>query len=322
MKFLAMLLPLTAVVLAVPHEQSNCTTPQVRVEWRSLTQEQRDSYHSATKCLQIKPSGVDGLSVYDLFAKNHVGFFRKIHYVAAFLPWHRYYSHAHFQYLKDCGYTGPAVYWDWTKDVNSMASSEIFDPKKGFGGTGKATRSGSKTYNCIQDGPYSSKSNFTITWPEKRCLQRSFNMKSVSKSWWSSEAGPSTRHSQTQIDEINKNKKFTEFWPDLEEGPHDSVHNEISGDMAASFSPDDPLFFLHHNNVDRLWALWQGRDNSRLNDYSENTAQTGRNATLDNPINIGIPGFPVANVTYLMDTQGSLLCYKASTIVLSMDHLS
>jgi hypothetical protein len=77
MKFLVMLLPLTAVVLAVPHEQSNCTTPQVRVEWRSLTQEQRDSYHSATKCLQIKPSGVDGLSVYDLFAKNHVGFFRK-----------------------------------------------------------------------------------------------------------------------------------------------------------------------------------------------------------------------------------------------------
>jgi hypothetical protein len=103
MKFLAMLLPLTAVVLAIPSKRGECTTPQVRVEWRSLTQDQRDSYHSATKCLQNKPSGVEGQSLYDRFAQNHVDMFggsalfllfslcillkypRSVHYVAAFL---------------------------------------------------------------------------------------------------------------------------------------------------------------------------------------------------------------------------------------------
>jgi hypothetical protein len=29
------------------------------------------------------------------------------------------------------------------------------------------------------------------------------------------------------------------------------------GNMAVMTSPDDPLFFLHHANVDRMWAIWQ-----------------------------------------------------------------
>jgi tyrosinase len=27
--------------------------------------------------------------------------------------------------------------------------------------------------------------------------------------------------------------------------------------MSGGFSPNDPIFFLHHANVDRLWAHWQ-----------------------------------------------------------------
>lgn len=314
MKFFAVLLPLAAVVMAVPSKREQCTEPEVRVEWRSLTQDQRDSYHKAIKCLQTKPSGVDGQSMYDRFSKNHVDMFGGIHYVAAFFTWHRYYSYARTKTLKDCGYNGPTPYWDWTKDVDNMPSSEIFHPTKGFGGNGK--RQG--RLNCVQDGPYSTRSNFTITWPENRCLQRNFNMGSSKPSWWRPASGPKTRHSQTQINQVNQNKKFVDFWPDVEEGPHDSVHNEINSDMAASFSPADPLFFLHHNNIDRIWALWQGRDQQRLQDYTGNTVQ-GQSptdgsryplATLDDTIDIGIQGFPPVKVRDLMDTQGSTLCYK------------
>lgn len=38
---------------------------------------------------------------------------------------------------------------------------------------------------------------------------------------------------------------------------HNQVHRWIGGDMLAGTSPNDPVFWLHHANVDRLWWLWQ-----------------------------------------------------------------
>lgn len=32
----------------------------------------------------------------------------------------------------------------------------------------------------------------------------------------------------------------------------------------VSFSAFDPIFFLHHTNLDRLWTQWQSRDVARL----------------------------------------------------------
>ncbi|CUA75140.1 Hemocyanin G-type, units Oda to Odg [Enteroctopus dofleini] [Rhizoctonia solani] len=319
MKLFATLLPFTAVVMAGfgKRQQQGCTNPEVRVEWRSLTQPQRDSYHAAVKCLQTKPGGVvDGQSLFDRFSKNHVDMFGGIHYVAAFLAWHRYFSFARSRVMKDCGYDGPTPYWDWTKDVDNMAQSEIFDPIKGFGGNGNTSQN-----NCVQDGPYSPNSNFTLTWPQSQCLQRNFQMQTSSSSWRPA-SSPSTRHSQAVINDINNNDKFTDFWPALEEGPHDSVHNEINDDMASSFSPVDALFFMHHNNVDRLWALWQGRNDQRLKDYGGNTVQGQSKtdssryplATLDDTIDIGMNGFAPVKVRDLMDTQGPTLCYKVGML--------
>lgn len=40
---------------------------------------------------------------------------------------------------------------------------------------------------------------------------------------------------------------------------HNRVHLWVGGSMMPASSPDDPIFFLHHCNIDRLWALWQLR---------------------------------------------------------------
>jgi hypothetical protein len=42
----------------------------------------------------------------------------------------------------------------------------------------------------------------------------------------------------------------------LENGPHGTVHVAIGGAMNSMSSPSDPIFFLHHCNLDRLWARW------------------------------------------------------------------
>lgn len=42
---------------------------------------------------------------------------------------------------------------------------------------------------------------------------------------------------------------------------HDAVHVAVGGDGGHMSYPDvsafDPIFFLHHCNVDRLFAIWQ-----------------------------------------------------------------
>jgi hypothetical protein len=45
----------------------------------------------------------------------------------------------------------------------------------------------------------------------------------------------------------------------LESEPHNNVHGAIGGFMGDYFSPVDPIFFLHHANIDRLWDVWTRR---------------------------------------------------------------
>ena len=53
------------------------------------------------------------------------------------------------------------------------------------------------------------------------------------------------------------------FEPSFESAPHNLVHNIIGGVMADMLSPTDPIFWLHHANVDRLWVAWVYAGNGR-----------------------------------------------------------
>jgi tyrosinase len=60
----------------------------------------------------------------------------------------------------------------------------------------------------------------------------------------------------------------------LEGTPHNGVHGTILGDMGNYMSPLDPIFWLHHCNVDRIWASW-----ARLSNIAP-TANLWRNHAL------------------------------------------
>ncbi len=47
------------------------------------------------------------------------------------------------------------------------------------------------------------------------------------------------------------------FRIDLEIPLHNTIHRWVSGDMMTTTSPNDPVFFLHHANIDRIWSAWQ-----------------------------------------------------------------
>lgn len=59
-----------------------------------------------------------------------------------------------------------------------------------------------------------------------------------------------------------------EGWLDPEAAPgtppspqlHNRVHVWIGGDMGPATSPNDPVFYLNHCNVDRIWESWMNRE--------------------------------------------------------------
>ena len=41
------------------------------------------------------------------------------------------------------------------------------------------------------------------------------------------------------------------------ESLHNLVHRWAGGSMLTGASPNDPVFWMHHANIDRLWSIWQ-----------------------------------------------------------------
>jgi len=97
------------------------------------------------------------------------------------------------------------------------------------------------------------------------------------------------------------------------EGPHGSVHVSIGGNMGAvSRAAQDPVFWLHHTNVDRLWSQWirmcGGRQNPTDNVWLNQTYTffdengTAINMTGSQVVNTA------ASLNYVYDFPPSLPC--------------
>ncbi len=55
----------------------------------------------------------------------------------------------------------------------------------------------------------------------------------------------------------------------IEAAPHDLVHGDVGGRGGLMSYPTtaalDPIFWLHHANIDRLWEVWRNRDSRNKN---------------------------------------------------------
>ncbi len=74
----------------------------------------------------------------------------------------------------------------------------------------------------------------------------------ITRNW-----NPSRLPTVGDLNTIKKLKQFVTFQATIEGAVHAGIHNAVGGHMASSSSPADPVFWLHHANIDRLWAEWQ-----------------------------------------------------------------
>lgn len=89
----------------------------------------------------------------------------------------------------------------------------------------------------------------------------------------------------------------------------------IGGDPGSDMfiSPGDPVFWLHHAQLDRLWWIWQNLDfENRQGVFGTHTIldqPPSTNVTTDETIAIG-PTMPEVQIKKLMDTvSDSPFCY-------------
>jgi tyrosinase len=104
--------------------------------------------------------------------------------------------------------------------------------------------------------------------------------------------------------------------PDL--GVHGGGHYSMGGDPGRDFfvSPADPLFYLHHAQIDRTWWIWQQLDRkSRTSGKGISGTGTFRNnppsanTTLDTVIDLGYAASQKASMQELMSTTEGPMCY-------------
>lgn len=281
-------LALAASTLLAPVVSANyypCENPSVRMEWRSMPREERAEWIAAVKCLktdyphtdaltptfnttfaQIPPVNPDS-SYYDDWVYIHMDLNHNIHFTGHFLPWHRAFIKDFDTALRQkCGYTGHQPYWDWTKDVSDFQNSEIFDPdpESGLGGWGIEDNDWEISTGAFAD-------DFPLVYPAPHRLRRQYTPTAP---------GPNnttvnlvdlfTPESQEAL--INGYvADYIHFQQHLEGGSHGAVHRIVGADLLGGcpasagpdciagpkWSPNDPLFQLHHGMVDKIWYDWQ-----------------------------------------------------------------
>ncbi|KAK7577919.1 hypothetical protein V3481_016454 [Fusarium oxysporum f. sp. vasinfectum] len=299
------LFAILALVLPVPAISSSngtCTpeTIQTRIEWANMANADKESYLKAVNCLMQLPAqtGINGtVTRFDDMNAMHQVQAKIIHLVAQFLPFHRLYLYVYEQLLREeCGYKGPTPWWDETRDAGNFMGSPLLDPHTGFGGNG------TDPDGCVIDGPFA---NTTLhigpgQTLKDHCLSRSINEKN------------STLGNETYVQQCHNKSSYRDFWEATGFTTHGAGHSGIGGVMEdIDASPGDPLFYLHHGFVDRLWWKWQSEDfGNRLYQLGGPSTQGGyEELTLDYVMTTyGIR--PNVTVRDVMDIQGGYLCYR------------
>ncbi len=226
----------------------------IRKNQSKLTATEKKNFVDAV--LAVKHNGF-----YDYLVDLHLSFIsqdsddtpRYAHRCPSFLPWHRRLLLDFEQALRSVNPSVTLPYWDWT--VDRTATATMWGANF-MGGNGRTSD------GQVTTGPFAySTGNWTlnVTVDTRKYLGRGFGIYETSL--------PTATQLQkvlgiTPYDAAPWNsaspvgfRNQLEGWlgPNL----HNRVHDWVGGTMSSGASPNDPVFWLHHCFIDKLWANWQ-----------------------------------------------------------------
>lgn len=250
----------------------------IRKNAKDLSSAEKKAFTDAVLALKARPSqlhpGDKTRGRYDDYVEVHFNAMSAMmighvpnwgHLSAAFGPWHRVYLHHFETELRATSAAAASVslpYWDWTDNASTAAvfSSDL------LGGTGRASD------GRVMDGPFAfaaghwkiavkddpstpdyltrqlGADSSATSLPTKAMQNAVMALTIYDESPWYD----SKRKTAAQRQRVNDLFRFG-----LEYDLHNLVHRYVGGDMATASSPNDPVFWFHHCNLDRLWSYWE-----------------------------------------------------------------
>lgn len=260
----------------------DCNNCRYRREIHDLHQNSPDEELRLVRALQWVSAGCDGACsgwLVDIL-QDHSAYGGHAHGNSKFFPWHRWYLkelEVKLQLYHPC-VTLP--WWDWTLDQNKANGNF------GWVNADNATLWGDLNSNSNADMGEFTASDWTIPASYGQ-LARSSSLASI----------PSMATTTTIANYLARSTYGSPDYFKGFEGPHGTPHVMIGGQMGNMRSPSDPIFWIHHAAVDKLWYDWQDLHAPGTN-YDANPA-----AQLS-------PQWPGVTTNDVFDSRGSLgVCY-------------
>ncbi len=220
-------------------------------------------HHHAMHVATLLPSETTG----DEYLRNAA------HRGPAFLPWHRYFCRELELALQSVKPTVTLPYWDWSADAGNPLGAALWNTSPAqriyIGGDGTGPN------ETVVTGPFVNWTALVAT-SSGNLIPRSFV--GIRRELGADTTGSPTFPTATQVDNAvntfvtydtspwtgsstNSFRNRLEGWlavsPESGSQLHNRIHIWVGGDMGPGTSPNDPVFFLNHCDVDRIWARWQ-----------------------------------------------------------------
>jgi tyrosinase len=206
---------------------------RIRKNANTLTTGERDRFISAFGQLNNQ-----GLGRFADFRDMHVSVsLPQAHGAPGFLPWHRAYLLDLERELQAIDPSVALPYWRFDRPSPNIFTSDFMGASDAIG--------------TVQ-----------FSAPNPLFFWKTDGVQGVNRRpFFNTAAAPPGLHNEAQTLAIGT--QYTAFRT-MEGNPHGLAHTSFGGSISSpSTAPRDPLFFLLHCNVDRLWAKWQ-RQNGRF----------------------------------------------------------
>ncbi|KHD74468.1 tyrosinase family protein [Actinoplanes utahensis] len=218
----------------------------VRKSIADMTSAEKTAFANALR--QFKTTPVNGRS-YNSYIDQHITYFARTsdnishaHQSPSFFPWHREYLRLlEFDLQTVSGNPNLFLpYWDWTGPVSPFTADFC----------------GAITNGSVSSGNFSPSWGWSVY---RSSIATSFLQRRLGQNASRPTATTVTNvQSFTTYDRSPWNSTVADSYRNRNEIElHNRVHNYVGGHMGTREAPNDPVFWLHHCNIDRLWWLWQ-----------------------------------------------------------------